>query len=236
MDNGNGTSYVYDCQDHVIRVIGPDGELELEERLYEMEFLNPIVHFAERRFINMFNKKNIINIVILLILGIVGIPIVIHILFKINFNIDWIQAEWTAGESLLYYGSVLSFIGTFILSTLALWQNHMIKVENDKHTHYLEQLEMKKNIPLFSVNKTLSERNNEKMNIDILNITGNIAYDVEISDIKMYQDENIYWQTDEQILYNVIKPWDSVNIQLDNPEMFAGYKIRFEIKCRDEFF
>lgn len=191
--------------------------------------------FAERRFVNMFNKKTIKNIVILLILGIVGIPVVIHILFKINLNVDWIQAEWTAGESLLYYGSVLSFIGTFLLSMLALWQNHIIKIENDKHTHYLEQLEMKRYTPLFSANKTMSEKCNKKLNIDIFNITGNIAYNVEILSIKMYQNENILWQTDNQIFYNVIKPWGSVNIQLNNPEMFAGYKIRFEMKCQDEF-
>ncbi len=52
----------------------------------------------------------------------------------------------------------------------------------------------------------------------------------------MYQGENIYWKTDEQIFHNIIKLWDLVNIQLDNPEMFVDYKIRFEIKCRDKFY
>mgnify|MGYP002511376001 FL=1 len=35
MDDGNGTSYVYDCQDHVIQVIGPDEEF-LQESTYNL--------------------------------------------------------------------------------------------------------------------------------------------------------------------------------------------------------
>ena len=34
-DDGNGISYVYDCHDHVIQVIGPDGEL-LQENTYNL--------------------------------------------------------------------------------------------------------------------------------------------------------------------------------------------------------
>jgi hypothetical protein len=33
---------------------------------------------------------------------------------------------------------VFSFVGTFLLSIRVSWQNYMIKIENDKHTHYLE--------------------------------------------------------------------------------------------------
>lgn len=35
MDDGNGMSYVYDCQDHVIQIIGPDGKL-LQENIYNL--------------------------------------------------------------------------------------------------------------------------------------------------------------------------------------------------------
>lgn len=33
---------------------------------------------------------------------------------------------------------VFSFVGTFLLSILSLWQNYMIKIKSDKHTHYLK--------------------------------------------------------------------------------------------------
>ena len=44
-----------------------------------------------------------------------GVPLIIHILFKLHPNIDFFVAEWTAGELLSYYGSILAFLGTVIL-------------------------------------------------------------------------------------------------------------------------
>lgn len=174
-------------------------------------------------------------IIILLILGITGVPIVIHLLFKIDFSIKWIQAEWSAGEILVYYGSVLSFLGTVLLSSLALWQNHEIKVESDKHTQYLEQLEERKNSPRFSANKSISEKNNKNLEIFIENISENVAYNVEFCEFEMYENENIVWEQKKARKFDVIKPGHSINIQLDNPDLCAEHEIKFKLVSFDEF-
>lgn len=47
------------------------------------------------------------KIVIFFIITILVIPLVIHVLFKINCNIYFFQAEWTAGDVLTAYASLL---------------------------------------------------------------------------------------------------------------------------------
>ena len=57
--------------------------------------------------------------------------IVVHFLFKWNSNIEWIQAEWDAGDVISYIAGFEAFIGTTFLSFLALWQNQQHKQENE---------------------------------------------------------------------------------------------------------
>ena len=57
------------------------------------------------------HKKLIAFITFMIIFG---IPFIIHVLFKLHSNIDFFVAEWTAGELLSYYGSILAFLGTVI--------------------------------------------------------------------------------------------------------------------------
>ena len=74
--------------------------------------------------------------VIILSLIIVMIPIIINILFKFDFNIWWLQSEWSAGDALSFYGSVLSFIGTITLGAISIWQT---KNSNDISRQLLEK-------------------------------------------------------------------------------------------------
>ena len=55
------------------------------------------------------HKKLIMVISVLIIFG---VPLIIHILFKIEAPNSFFVAEWSAGELLSYYGSILAFIGT----------------------------------------------------------------------------------------------------------------------------
>ena len=50
------------------------------------------------------------------------IPLLINILFKFDFNIWWLESEWSAGDALNFFGSILSFIGTIVLGTISIWQ------------------------------------------------------------------------------------------------------------------
>lgn len=73
----------------------------------------------------------------------------IHILFKVRTNIDILNAEWSAGEFLNYFGSFMSFIGTVSLGALALWQNHFF------HQYHIESLEPMISMKLFTVDHFL---------------------------------------------------------------------------------
>ncbi len=69
--------------------------------------------------------KKIINICLIFFVFcfiIFFVPFLINIAFKTNFNISLLQSEWSAGDALNFYGSVLSFVGTIILGTISVWQ------------------------------------------------------------------------------------------------------------------
>lgn len=59
-----------------------------------------------------------------LFICIILIPLIINILFKFDFNIWWLESEWSAGEALNFYGGLLSFIGAIILGSISIWQTN----------------------------------------------------------------------------------------------------------------
>lgn len=77
-------------------------------------------------------KKHKVLICIAVILLIAGVPLLIHLLFKIDINILFFQAEWTAGEILQYYASILTLVPTTILSMAALNYTISSKIDDDK--------------------------------------------------------------------------------------------------------
>ena len=96
-------------------------------------------------------KKHKKLIAFIIFMVIFGVPLIIHILFKLHSNIDFFVAEWSAGELLSYYGSILAFLGTVILGALSLYQNQIIKQESDKRAELLEQREHESNMPRFTI-------------------------------------------------------------------------------------
>ena len=74
-------------------------------------------------------RKHKIWVAIISLLIILGVPLLIHILYKIKAPNAFFVAEWSAGELLSYYGSILAFLGTVVLGVLALYQNHIIKCQ-----------------------------------------------------------------------------------------------------------
>ena len=90
-------------------------------------------------------------ICVMIFIALIGVPFAINLLFKVDTNINIFQAEWSAGDALGYYGTVLSFLGTVILGALALYQNHIIKEEADKKAALLEEKEHIENMPKFNM-------------------------------------------------------------------------------------
>lgn len=63
-----------------------------------------------------------ILLLIFIILIILFVPLMINILFKYDFNIWWLESEWSAGDALNFYAGILSFLGTIILGIVSIWQ------------------------------------------------------------------------------------------------------------------
>lgn len=93
-----------------------------------------------KSFINKYKK----SIVLWGLIGFFLPMIIVHILFKWNSGIDFLVAEWSAGDVLGYIGTILSFVGTIILSILALQAankaNDLSKkvIENEQERYRLE--------------------------------------------------------------------------------------------------
>lgn len=81
------------------------------------------------KFIIWIKKNKFIFVLIILILFFVPL-VLVHILFKINSNIEWIVAEWSAGDVLAYVAGFEAFVGTVALGALALWQNQQINKQH----------------------------------------------------------------------------------------------------------
>jgi|GEM_PF-2744583 len=73
--------------------------------------------------------------ILIVILVIVIIPLLINLSFKYSIGIEWLAAEWSAGDALGFYGSVLSFAGTIILAILALRINDRIPLKINIKTY-----------------------------------------------------------------------------------------------------
>ena len=182
-------------------------------------------------------KKHIKLIIVLLVLSIVIFPCIIHILFKIKAGNDFFVAEWTAGELLGYYGSVLSFLGTVVLGALALYQNHIIKEETDKKTAIIEQREHENNMPRFVV--ALASRNGQNSNLkfSISNITNNAASEIEVYNIRIIDvDDNKIWESDKKYRFNYMDNSKIEKIELFNPCVsIQNPNLSMEMRCLDKY-
>lgn len=180
-------------------------------------------------------KKNIILIGFILLFLIIGFPIMVHILFKIKLTEDFWIAEWSAGEFLSYYASVLSFCGTICLSALALWQNEIIRRESSLHTKQLQKMETQKNCPFFSVKLLNSSIHNSNLEIELKNISQNPAIDIKNIVIKYGDDD----QRDVKLL-KISKDYlllnDALVVNLNNPFINDSQKLFFEFECKDVYY
>lgn len=182
-------------------------------------------------------KKHKILIVIISIIVILGIPFLIHILFKIHPHNNFFVAEWTAGDLLSYYGSILAFLGTVILGALALYQNSIIKEESDRRNALIEQREHDSNMPKFSAAYTLANGNIANLRFEIKNISENIANELAIYEIKILKPNNdVFWKSDKSYSFSSISSESSVKIELSNPAIYEnGYIFSMEMCAKDKY-
>lgn len=163
------------------------------------------------------------RIVIFIIFAIIVVPVTIHIIFKIPALNSYFEAEWTAGEFLGYYGTVLAFLGTVVLGALAIWQNKEIQNQSIKYTEHLENIEGKQISPRFIIDKVNYLKNEKILNIRIKNITSYQAYQVSISDLTLKHNDNVINAKQIKFKYNYIKSNEDVLMQFA-VENFFDYK------------
>lgn len=182
-------------------------------------------------------KKHWIYVLLLALVIVLGVPFGIHLLFKIHPRVAFFSAEWSAGDALTYYGSVLSFVGTVVLGALALYQNRLIKIEADKRAAILEEKEHEKNMPRFAVKSRGCRGNCSYFHFDIKNISDNSATEIKIFNIHISAgDGRKLWDSSKAYVYDSIAANSQIEVKLDNPSVQEdGSMFSMQMKCRDKY-
>lgn len=167
----------------------------------------------------------------------IGVPLLINILYKIPAPFNMLSAEWFAADALSYYGAVLSFLGTSILSILALWQNQKIDDANVKHTALLEQMERQKISPFFIVKYISGKCYGSDLKIKLINISENLAQQVTVSDFEIVDQNNEITSSYESIhKIEYICPHEEYDMEINNAPLKNRFNsLRFKIECQDLF-
>lgn len=184
------------------------------------------------------HKIALLVIVFILLIITVGIPLMINWLYKQSALAPFFATEWGAADALSYYGSVLTFLGTAALSTLSLWQNHQIKVGNDKHSALLEQMEKARNAIYFKIQVESLLFNASNAKIVIQNRTENIAYNLSISELQIINniDNAVFWKAEEEKTCDHLGAFMKWELELNNSEIpGAEYCIKFIISYADKY-
>lgn len=189
--------------------------------------------------IDWFKKHRVlfalICVVILLLL--MGVPFVINILFKINATTDILVAEWSAGDALGYYGAILSFLGTVVLGALALYQNHIIKTEADKKAALAEEQERAENMPRFFLRFQCASGFCGSLKFAVMNVSNNIAYTIDVYDIKIKGGSKTIWESDDTYGAPVINPQKEMTIQTKSPATneTGEFTLFATMSCMDKY-
>lgn len=110
--------------------------------------------------IKNFWKKHKKAIIICTIIGFFAPLIIVHLLFKWYSGIDFLVAEWGAGDLLGYIGTALTFIGTIVLSIFALLASNkanalsekVIEMEKDRYRLELRPFVLVSNWEAYEIN------------------------------------------------------------------------------------
>lgn len=185
------------------------------------------------------HPKKTIRIAILCVVFLtIGVPVIIHICFKIPAPFQFWEADWESGNVLEYYGAILGFLGTALLSALALYQNYEIKKESDAKQALIERMEYEKEMPLFRVKNLYCNGNFGNLNLSVFNVSDNVAYDLEVSSFKVENREGVCICESKmtKIKRTELVGNTETGIEFVNDSFFGkDLKIAFQIKCKDKF-
>ena len=164
-------------------------------------------------------------------------PFILNILFKIDAITDIFVAEWCPGDALGYYGAILSFVGTVVLGALALYQNHIIKTEADKKAAFAEEQERAENMPRFYMRFQGASGFCGSMKFAIMNVSNNIAYSINVYDIKIKDGTKTIWEFNDTYSAPVINPQKELSIQTKSPATneTGEFTLYATMSCMDKY-
>lgn len=113
------------------------------------------------KFLAWVRKHWLLVIVILLIAPLLST----HILFKISLGIDFVAAEWSAGDLLGYFAGFYAFIGTVLLGLVTVEQSKKAQEINErlsKENNYLQKVASQRLMPIIKAS-LVDSRHSEKI-------------------------------------------------------------------------
>lgn len=150
-----------------------------------------------KEILNKYKK----SIIWFFVIGIIGIPLLIHIAFKVNPSIDFFVAVWDAGDVLSFYGSILGAVST----VLAIMVTIKFTLENQKEERKL------------SIRPYLQVQKQYYTNFDSLPIGTDVVY----VDIRNGVIESQSGAFDE--IYDIINPKEKkYNVEISNQAVYAA--------------
>ena len=178
---------------------------------------------------------SVILCVLAVLFAVIGVPLFINWAFSRPAWCDFFAVDWEAKEALAYYGSALGFIGTVIFSGLALWQNHVIKTESDKHTNLLERMENQKNMPILYFGASCMGGKCGQLGLYIENISDNIAMEVLISEIRILNEDGTeFWSNGKE--QRIAHLEGRRDLPLKNPCLTSIQQVfSFQLSFQDKF-
>lgn len=190
-----------------------------------------LFYFLKKRW------KVCIGVAIAVIVLTFGIPLGINWMFKTQAPCDFLVASWNADAALSYYGSVLGFLGTVILSGLALWQNHVIQEANNRHTALLEHMERVKNEPHIAVKALSANGRTSNLRVKIINTSENIAEKLSLSGLVIVDElGNSIWTSGSRIATEYLTSGMEWQVSFENPQIGSRqHRIAFDIRYSDKF-
>lgn len=90
--------------------------------------------------------------------------VIVHILFKLKTNIDWLVAEWEPGDVLAYIAGFEALLGTVILGVITVKQSQDAQKMNErlsKENNYLQKISVQKLLPFIKIPKVVVEDSQE---------------------------------------------------------------------------
>lgn len=167
--------------------------------------------------------------------------IVVHLLFKWKTDIYLVQADWNSGDVLTYIGGFYSFLGTTILSILAIWQNDVINKKNDEYNKKLQEIEIKLNMPIFDIPGKGQSTNGDHSDfrLSLRNVSPNPALQASFSNMTIYdsQDKMIVTSSDVELSDTVLSENTLIDVKYKNGAVFGkNLKMIFCIEYKDKFY